>query len=362
MKNCKDPLITVLMPVHNGERYIGEAIFSILKQTFRDFELLIINDHSTDKTLNVINLYKDDKIRLIHNNKKLGLAVTRQKGVDLSRGRIIAFLDSDDISHPDRLKDQIKYLNNDRNLGVIGSWVELIDSNGKRTGKVWKHASDQKLIPSILFFRSCFTQSAITLKKEILKRFPFRKEFWAAPDYDLLTRLSCKFEMSNIPKILTYYRYHESNMSKDYQDEITVCVNKIFKRNIANLGIQATDQDILVHRMLEPGKIDYKIEEINMIENWLNKLIAKNREKKLFDETSFQRIISDYWFKICASSACKGYYSLKRYKYSHLAQDNRIVNGLLKNIIIFVLCFFGKNLLIDITSDNWINIIPKILS
>src|SRR3989338_2089174 len=104
------PLVTVMMPVFNGEKYIKFAIESILSQTYKDFELLIVNDASTDKTVNIIHTYKDSRVRLIHNSKQLGLSAIRQRGVSEARGSLLAFLDSDDIALSHRLEKQINFL------------------------------------------------------------------------------------------------------------------------------------------------------------------------------------------------------------------------------------------------------------
>ena len=122
------------MPVYNGERYLREAIDSILNQTFKDFEFLIINDGSTDLSVEIIESYADKRISLAHNGQNLGLITTLNRGFDLACGEYIARMDCDDISLPDRLEKQVVFMDNHPEIGICGSWVSAI--------------SDEKLIPS----------------------------------------------------------------------------------------------------------------------------------------------------------------------------------------------------------------------
>ncbi|HAS7841575.1 TPA: glycosyltransferase family 2 protein, partial [Vibrio cholerae] len=131
------PKISVVMSVYNGEKYLGEAIDSILKQTFSDFEFIIINDGSTDKTLEIIKSYmkKDDRIVLVSRENK-GLIVSLNEGLDLAKGQYIARMDADDISIKSRFEKQIEFLDSNPDIGVCGTWVEVFGENIK--SKKWK--------------------------------------------------------------------------------------------------------------------------------------------------------------------------------------------------------------------------------
>src|SRR5580698_9685158 len=110
-QTINNPKVTVLMPVYNGEKYIKEALESILQQTFIDFEFLIINDGSTDNSVSIIKSFNDNRIRLIHNEKNSGLVYSLNKGIGLSNGEYIARMDCDDVSIPERLEKQVGFLN-----------------------------------------------------------------------------------------------------------------------------------------------------------------------------------------------------------------------------------------------------------
>ena len=135
-----DPLVTVLMPVYNGEKFLNEAIESILCQTFQDFEFLIINDGSTDNSQQCIESFHDDRIRVINKKNNIGLVGTLNRGLENSNGTYIARFDQDDISLPNRLKNQLKFLERNEECSAVSCWMITINSKGEKT-----HYFNQKI-------------------------------------------------------------------------------------------------------------------------------------------------------------------------------------------------------------------------
>ena len=136
MNNSKNPKVTVFIPVFNREHYIGDAIESILAQTFSDFEILLVDDGSTDSSTEKIRSFSDPRIRLVCNEKNLGIPKTRNKGVELARGQYMAMLDSDDLAYPHRLKKQVAFLDNHPEYAQIGSWCRMMDAQGRILNKI----------------------------------------------------------------------------------------------------------------------------------------------------------------------------------------------------------------------------------
>ena len=131
-----NPIVTVLMSVYNGERYLNEAIDSILAQTFTDFEFLIIDDASTDSTPKILHSYDDPRIRIVTNEENLGLTKSLNKGLALAQGEYIARMDADDISLPERLMMQLNFLIDNKTVPLVGSGAIMIDEDGKSIGKM----------------------------------------------------------------------------------------------------------------------------------------------------------------------------------------------------------------------------------
>ncbi len=125
-----EPLVSVIMPVYNAEKYIFEAVNSVIEQTYTNWELVLINDGSSDLSINIIKEFKDSRIRLYENRENMGIAYSRNRAIDLSRGKYIAIMDNDDISLPNRLKIQVEYLENHEEIDVLSGASMVIDSHG----------------------------------------------------------------------------------------------------------------------------------------------------------------------------------------------------------------------------------------
>lgn len=166
-ENLNTPLVSVVMPVYNGEKYLPEAIDSILKQTFTDFELLLINDASTDNSEKIINSYNDSRIIYIKNEQNLGLIKTLNKGLDLAKGEYIARMDQDDISSHERFAKQIALFESNLEIGVCGTWFTLFRENHE--DQIIEHPEYNDSI-KIGLLTSCFIgHPTVMMRKKQLK-------------------------------------------------------------------------------------------------------------------------------------------------------------------------------------------------
>ena len=185
------PTISVVLPAFNCEKYIGEAIQSVLQQTFSDFEFIIINDGSTDKTEGIIRSFVDNRIVYKKNESNKGLVYSLNKGVDLAKGKYIARMDGDDICLPGRFKKQLDYLEQNRNVDVLATVVILIDENGQVTG-TWaldsKNISD-KDIREQLPKDNCVAHPTVMGKAAIFKKYKYNQTQSQSEDYDLWLRM-----------------------------------------------------------------------------------------------------------------------------------------------------------------------------
>ena len=217
MRNTINPLIkvTVLMPVYNGEEYLHGCITSVLNQTYTDFEFLIIDDASTDNSLEIIRSFNDKRIRLVQNSKNLGQTKSLNIGIDLSVGDYIARIDQDDLYHRDKLLRQFQLAKN-YNYNVIGTWAYGINEIDEIIYKM-EHPETEKSIKESMIVRNPFSHSALFIEKKKLmevKKYPENTQI--AMDYHLLVLLAlrgCTFV--NIPDYLTSIRYHNQNSSSN---------------------------------------------------------------------------------------------------------------------------------------------------
>lgn len=209
------PRVTVVMPVFNAEAYVPMAIRSILNQTFVEWELIVVNDGSSDRTCAIIFEFarQDSRIRVLHQANG-GIAKARNAGWRAARGYYIAWLDADDIAMPDRLAIQVVFLDGAPEIGVLGGYCEEIDERGRQSGRIMKYPCSHEAILAGLPFYSPFAQSAVMMRRYLLEDCSgFRNCFGPAVDYDLWTRLSTLTRMANIPKVLCFYRYHSKSLS-----------------------------------------------------------------------------------------------------------------------------------------------------
>lgn len=345
------PLISILMPARNAQKYLRLAVESILDQTFSDFELLILDDASDDKTFRIAQSLRDKRIFVKHFSIKQGLAKIRQAGVDLSRGKLIAFLDSDDISLPNRLKLQVKFFEKHEDVSILGSWTELIDDNGKRSGEIWKHITFPEYIKTFFLFRNCLTQSTVMIRRECFRKYGYRNGYWPAPDFDLWTRMSHEFIIANMPLVLSYYRVSDKNMTGIHEKEIEKCTQKIFADNLRYLGVNPGNKEVKLHDSLERMTVSGQAERMENLEVWLKRLINANTASKRYDIDILRKITGDYLFKTCLLNAEKGLKSWKKYRSSTLDKD--AAGKWKKSAFLFMACAIHRPVLVDVSSQSW---------
>ena len=209
------PKISVIMPVYNTkEEYLREAIESILTQTYSDFEFLIVDDASTCDVASIIKSYDDKRICFYQMPQNKGAAETRNFAISQAKGTYLAFMDSDDVAVKERFAKQIKFFENNPEIGCLGTYVEFIgdDKDSLRFPSLTEHEE----LEAYLVFQGCvFCQSSIMLKKEILDKhnLKYKTEYIPAEDYALWADLVGKTKFAVIPEVLLYYRYYADNIS-----------------------------------------------------------------------------------------------------------------------------------------------------
>ena len=230
------PKISVVMSVYNAEKYIKEAIQSILNQTYQDFEFIIVNDGSTDNTLYVMEEVKDHRIKIINNPENIGLTRSLNKGIAASKGEYIARMDADDVSLPLRFETQIKFLSKNPEYALVGSSFYQIDEAGK-TVSFTKVLTDNNEIHSNLISQNWFGHGSVMMRKTaFLKCGGYSTEFKYAQDYDLWLRMIEKFKVANLDEPLYSWRMLKESIStnkkEDQKKYADLAVSRAIIRNI----------------------------------------------------------------------------------------------------------------------------------
>jgi len=208
------PLLSVVMPVRNGARWLGEAIDSVVQQTLSELELLVIDDGSTDETPQILSAWsrRDSRIRVLRQHDR-GLVAALNYGLAEARGQFLARLDADDRAVPERLERQIRVLESAPSIGLLGSWAQRIDEHGRPRGSLRPETNSEKLA-DILTHANPFVHSTIMLRTEIARGLGgYRTAFEAAEDYDLWLRMSEVTLLANVAEPLVQYRRHGANVT-----------------------------------------------------------------------------------------------------------------------------------------------------
>ena len=203
-----DPKVSVVLTAYNSGRFIGQAIQSILVQTFTDFEFIIIDDCSKDNTWEVILEYatRDARIVALKNEKNLNLARSLNKGIAIAKGKYIVRMDHDDISVPSRLEKQVAFLEENSDVGILGSSMEIIDEQGKVIGLRKYNLTDESIRRHI-FLYSPFCHPATAIRKNVLELAGYyNHEFNPAEDYELYFRIGMCAKFANLDEALLRYR------------------------------------------------------------------------------------------------------------------------------------------------------------
>lgn len=204
--------VSVVMSVYNGEKYVKTAVESILAQTFTDFEFIIINDGSTDGTARILSNYQDARVRLTH-QEHLGLTRTLNRGIRMARGEYIARMDVDDISLSERLKKQVDFLEDNPDVGVVGTAYYEIDSEGRTIGRKIFPVEDEELRKALIRYNPLFHGSVMIRKSVFDQVGLYNESFIRAQDYELWFRIARHFKLANLPDLLAMRRYEDMNIS-----------------------------------------------------------------------------------------------------------------------------------------------------
>ena len=214
--------VSVLMSVYNGEHYLPEAVESILEQTFKDFEFVIVDDGSKDSTWQMLTKYaaQDARIVLIRNHENIGLQRSLNKGLYQTRGELIARMDADDVSLSDRLKLQTHFLDSHPEIGALGTAIEFIDEQGISRGK--DHVPvDHESLQALLLVNNCLHHSSMMIRRSLVQKVgEYDEKMRYVEDYDLWWRLSRLAGIANLPDVLVRRRYRGKSITWLYRHEM----------------------------------------------------------------------------------------------------------------------------------------------
>jgi glycosyltransferase involved in cell wall biosynthesis len=235
------PTISVVMPVHDGERFLAAAIASIIGQTFARFELIVVDDGSTDGTAAILGNETDPRLRVHRLARNQGITRALNEGCRQARGQFIARMDADDVSVPERLEAQVDYLRSHEDVAVVGSWVQRMDEQGV-LGAVQRYPAEPALVAwSMAFFNSVAHPTVLMRRAALDMAAVYSAEYPRAEDYALFAGLSRTARLANIPEVLLHYRMWSGNASRNAEQEQQAI--RVVRDHARALGVVLTDAD-----------------------------------------------------------------------------------------------------------------------
>lgn len=282
--------LTVIMPVYNGEKYLKEAVDSVLNQTFTDFDLLILNDNSSDGTAQILEDYtkKDNRVVVVTKTSNEGPANLRNEGIEKATTPLIALLDADDIAMPTRFEKQIQLLESDNELALCGTWFTIF---GDKKEKIIKHAVEHDDL-KVHFLHSCgLGNSTVMFKKSAIKDLRFEHEYVPAEDYGLWSEFIANSKFYNIPESLVRYRWHPGNISQTKEENLRIAEVAIKKRQVARLGIDSNSENAIYYVNAVCLKRKQSFEDIKQTISASYELLQKNKELQFYNQNIFQKHI-----------------------------------------------------------------------
>jgi glycosyltransferase involved in cell wall biosynthesis len=300
--------LTVIMPVYNGERFLKESIDSVLSQTFTDFQLIIIDDGSKDNSLSIIDPFikNDSRVILIENNVNLGVAKTRNMGLDIVQTQYLAWMDCDDILHKDRFKEQVAYLDKNPHVSICGSWMKRFE-HGKE--EICKSPLKHGEIAGLLLFKPAIWNATTMFRTFDIKNngLKFNDSLPIAEDYDFYLRASFTLKLANIPKPLYFYRRTKGSITHQYESNehqhLFQIHKKIYPKLFMLFNLPVNNTNLYLHFKIGSDLLINNYNEYIIIFNWLNSILKNSKGIKEYNNKEFYDALAFVWFFVSKKSS-----------------------------------------------------------
>lgn len=286
--NLNQPIITVVLPVYNVAAYIQECLDSIFNQTFQDFEILVIDDCSTDNTVQVIESLASERITIVKKAQNKGLIDSLNIGFSLAKGKYIARVDGDDINALDRFEKQFNYLENHPEIAACGCWLHAFGFSSR----VIKHPEFHNRIKAQMLISNAMSLGATMLRRKSYENSFFYSTMWHAEDYDYWVRTMDFASLHNLQEVLYYYRTHEQQVSTSFKS-IQIEKDVEIKLNLWKRILYDTERysDEFVIRMILT-KDSFTLKDYYTLKGWFKNVLKSNKSSKVFVQDELKMVVN----------------------------------------------------------------------
>lgn len=297
--------VVVLMPVYNAGCFLHRAIKSILGQSFKDFQLMIIDDASTDNSLEIIESFADPRIYCHRNDSNMGLARTLNRGMALADCEYLVRMDADDISLPRRLEWQVAFMDSDRDIGASGSWIKGFGSLASRG--VIKYVSGHESMRACLLFCTSMAHPTVILRHAewMSEKLSYNPTFNRTEDFELWSRAVSKIRFGNLPKVTCLYRRHSGSVTLYHSDEMISQYQIIIKGHLEKIGIIPSSHEVELHSKIGLREKVGSITELRTAEEWL-KYVRRLAVQAGYEKVSVKEAFSLIWYRYSRNAAWLG--------------------------------------------------------
>ncbi len=306
------PQVSVVMPVYNGEKFLREAIDSILSQTFQDFELIIIDDNSTDGTVSIVTSYNDRRIRFHSSSQRLKLAGALNLGIEKAQGTYLARMDADDICEPERLGQQHAFLEQNKHIGICGTWTNLFPVPEQHLEK-YPLTTDE--VQALSLFHSPFAHPSVMIRKEVLtsNHLKYDVDYYPTEDFDLWCRALKFTQGANLNEALLRYRLHPDSLTRTDWSLMDEQAARITLKSLQELGITENMDQARYHRKVAMVRVECEPLQLQKTGAWLETIRDANDKKCIYPTKALHTVLDFLWFSNCMHCAPKGLWAAKCY-------------------------------------------------
>jgi len=303
------PKISIILPAHNAEAYLDEAVRSILNQSFRDFELLLLDDGSTDATPDLVDRLAaaDPRIRPFHQPNQR-IVATLNHGISLATAPYIAIMHADDIALPTRLEKQLAYLDAHPAIHLCGTWIQTFSTSPTGVhlpGRLWQYPTDPDFIACFLLFWCPLAHPTIIFRASTfadgLRYDPAFNH--AAEDYALWAATSSRFKLGNVPEVLLHYREHSGQGSRVFKTQQRAETRAIRRSLLARLDLSPTEPEMDLHQQLSESELESTPAFVSAADAWLRAIHAANARTAVLPPGPLAKVLAGRWAAVCLAAA-----------------------------------------------------------
>lgn len=299
----KKPLVSIVMSVYNDELYLKQSLDSIFAQTMQDFEIIIVDDASTDRTVEIINEYQDERIRLYLNETNQGLTKNLNRGLSFVRGEYIARMDGDDICRPDRLEKQIQWLEAHPSLMLISCRTHMFGDEDL----VSDIQGTPKQLQARMLIRPVLAHPGFMMRRELVEKqgFCYDESYRSAQDYNFAVRVAKQFEIGIAPEVLLDYRVHKKQVSSKRGTEQSANADRVRKLQLEWLGVTLDEKQEQVYRAWAQEIRGCDLSHYKEAKNLIRIFAERNADKQLYQQEVLKKELKKLLFQWMIRSKSK---------------------------------------------------------